>query len=215
MAQERVTDRDVFRADGESHMFRLKIASVILAVVLINIQPRTSWSTSGWLVIDAKSVQGTWLALDLESEEVYRLEIRGTNALLAMIGPTQSEFLFRSSEFTVKKGRLFTRMAKEPGSMVLDVTGEGRATVMGGTMTLVLKFAKQDYPPWKERTVVFVKECCGPILDVLAKSDKRARAAVERALKGNDRLTTEPKEEGQGEGRSQELEPKARDASHM
>ena len=172
-------------------MRRIALAAALLFSAVV--QQGMAWSTPGWLVLDEKTIEGTWVSLDQESGEVCRLRIRGSVALLVITaGPTQSEYVFRSSGLVVKNGKFSARMARQPVGMMMDVAGEGRADTMSGVMTLRMKTVKQDYPPWKQRTDFFVKECCGAISEVLVRNDKRARALIEEAAKVDEPATSSP-----------------------
>lgn len=195
-------------------MRRLTIASAVF--VLIVTQSRIAWSTSGWLVVNEKTIEGSWVALDQESGEVCRLRIRGSEAVLVITaGPAQSEFVFRSNSLSVKKGRFSATMSKEPGGWTLDVVGEGRADTMNGFLTLRMHFAKQTVFPGSDRNVTFVKECCRSIAEVLAKNDKRARALIEGAVKANEPEVLAPAAGSDSGGHSGQPTKAIRDASAL
>jgi hypothetical protein len=182
-------------------MRRLTIASVVLLVTVA--QSLNGWPTSGWLVVNEKTIEGNWVALDQESGEVWRLRIRGTGALLVMTaGSAQSEFVFRSNTMSVKKGKLSAKMTREPGGWTLEVIGEGRADTMNGLLTLRMHTAKQAFFPGSDHTLAFVKECCQPIVELLAKNDRRARALIEESATGNEPTAPAPAGRSQPGGNS-------------
>jgi hypothetical protein len=170
----------------EAKMWKISIALTVCLVA--GLVPRDGRSTAGWLVIDERTVEGTWVALEQQGGEVCRLQIEGREAFLVMTaGPAQSEFVFVSHDLTVKNGRVFGRMEKEPAGMTLDIGGRGRADTLHGFLTLKLTTVNHPFPPWKERTLVFMKESrVGSVVDTLARNDQRARLLMDGAVKARE-----------------------------
>jgi len=160
----------------------MKLWSILLAILLIsgNVFFAEAEASQAWTPISQETVEGVWQAVDYDSLEVYRLEIKNKAAILAISrGSKQAEFVFRSDKVVAKGGKISFTAIEANGGPKLRITGEGMAIDWQGRMTLKLVNLTRELTYWENTERVFVKGPAKERLESLIEIDARAKALVD------------------------------------
>jgi hypothetical protein len=137
-------------------------------------------ASRAWVPVSQESIDGVWEFVDYESLEVYRLEIMGNTAVLAISkGSKQAEFLFRSNKVLVNGGRVSFVAIETNGGPKLRVAGEGKVLDSQGRLTLSLVNLTRELTYWKNVERVFVRGSARARLEALIEMDARAKAIID------------------------------------
>jgi hypothetical protein len=153
----------------------VKWAVVFLGFVVA--APATA--TAPWPPIDPSTIEGVWVSPAFASCEMMRLEVGKDAAVLAVNrGAKQAEFLFRSTKWTVSRGKLVFVASDAALGISVRVSGEGRAHLDQGQMTLSIVNVGREGTFWEDRRQMFVKGDAQPRLADLLEMETRAKALI-------------------------------------
>jgi hypothetical protein len=158
---------------------KLRLIAAAVVVLLEGIAPRMASATEPWLSLSEGAIEGVWESVDYESLRVFRLEVTGKKAVLAVTaGAKQGEYLFRSDNVVARTGKV-SFVATTAGGLSLRVTGEGNALGSQGRMTLRMANVSRERTSWANTERLFVKGPAKPRLEDLIETDGRAQSLIE------------------------------------
>jgi hypothetical protein len=156
-----------------------------LSVALIALLGASEVGASrAWQIVSQKTIDGIWEAVDYEGFEVCRLEVEDGKALLVITaGAGQAEYLFRSSELTVRDGNVSFVAVENAGGPTLRVVGKGKVLGEQGRLTLKMVNLTKDLTFWEDKERVFVKGSAKSRLEALIAAVVRADALASGTAK--------------------------------
>jgi hypothetical protein len=153
--------------------------TIILANLLV---PQTLSATEAWWPVNDSTILGAWQAVDYPHGHVFRLEIRGGVATLAIADKlSSSDLVFSSKSISVREGRVHFIGTDDSKGLSILVEGEGRADDCGVLkLSMKVREPRRLHAYWDGAVLEFIKECVrSATLGALLECETRAKTLID------------------------------------